>query len=283
MRALLRTARFFADHPLTRDDQLQAWRRFITWQIRSRLKGEAIVPWIGGQRLAVRSGMWGATANIYVGLQEFAGMMLPLHFLRAGDLFLDAGANVGTYTILASGVSGARTWAFEPAPETLPDLKRNIAINGLEGLASVFELALSDNDGEAHFSVGRGPKNQITSGVGANVRTVPLRRLDSLIGDEQPIMIKLDVEEHETEVLNGANATLANPTLRVIMSESASPEIFDLLTAHSFAIAYYDPFSRQLSEKDVGYPSNAIFVRDRDFVVDRLSAAKPVTIFGQAI
>ena len=35
-------------------------------------------------------------------------MMLPLHFLQEGDLFLDIGANVGTYTVLASGVCRAR-------------------------------------------------------------------------------------------------------------------------------------------------------------------------------
>jgi hypothetical protein len=50
------------------------------------------------------TGMTGATQNIYVGLQEFVDIMLTLHFLRKGDLFLDMGANVGSYTILASGV-----------------------------------------------------------------------------------------------------------------------------------------------------------------------------------
>ena len=76
-------------------------------------------PWIGGQRLSIRRGMRGATGNIYVGLHEFADMMLTLNFLREGDLFLDIGANVGSYTVLASGICRAVTWAFEPDPGTV--------------------------------------------------------------------------------------------------------------------------------------------------------------------
>src|ERR1700683_536380 len=96
-------ALFFSEHPLTRDRPLGAWARFAAWQIRSRVKDEILIDWIGGQRLAVRRGMTGATGNIYVGLHEFADMLFVLHFLREDDLFLDIGANVGTYTVLGSG------------------------------------------------------------------------------------------------------------------------------------------------------------------------------------
>lgn len=60
--------------------------------------------------------------------------MVPLHFLRPGDLFLDIGANVGTYTVLASGVCGGKIMAFEPDPRTLRHLQRNIELNQLENL-----------------------------------------------------------------------------------------------------------------------------------------------------
>src|SRR4029077_6652553 len=109
--------------------------------------------WIAGQHLAVRGGMTGATGNIYVGLNEFVDMMLPLHFLREGDLFLDIGANVGSYTVLASGICRAVTWAFEPDPGTIRNLKRNIAINSLEPLVTIYELALGSAEGEVPFTV----------------------------------------------------------------------------------------------------------------------------------
>ena len=116
MSAIRNLSNLFSNHPLTRDAPMGAWARFASWQVRSRLQNEVIFPWIGGQRLAVRRGMTGATGNVYVGLHEFSDMMLSLHFLREADHFLDVGANVGSYTILAAGVCKARVWAFEPAP-----------------------------------------------------------------------------------------------------------------------------------------------------------------------
>ncbi len=71
MSALTRLSVFFASHPLTRDARMAAWMRFISWQIRSRLNDEITIPWIGGQRLAVRRGMTGATGNIYTAYTSF--------------------------------------------------------------------------------------------------------------------------------------------------------------------------------------------------------------------
>ena len=68
IQALRSLARTFAEHPLTRSAALGAWARFASWQIRSRLGDEIVMPWISGQRLAVRRGMTGATGNLYLGL-----------------------------------------------------------------------------------------------------------------------------------------------------------------------------------------------------------------------
>ena len=81
MSALFKMSKFLSNHPVTRDDQLAAWTRFVSWQVRSRLQQEIVVSWIEGQRLVVRRGMTGATGNIYAGLHEFVDMMLLLHFL----------------------------------------------------------------------------------------------------------------------------------------------------------------------------------------------------------
>lgn len=107
--------------------------------------------------------MTGATGNIYTGLHEFTDMMLTLHFLRRGDLFLDIGANVGTYAVLASGVCGADTWAFEPDPGTVSDLKSNLAINGLEELVTVYDIALGASEGEVGFTIGLDTANRVIS------------------------------------------------------------------------------------------------------------------------
>ena len=62
--------------------------------------------------------MRGATGNIYAGLHEFVDMMLPLHLLRSGDLFLDVGANIGLFTLfIKQECADATVHAFEPTPE----------------------------------------------------------------------------------------------------------------------------------------------------------------------
>lgn len=275
---------FFTTHPLTRDAPLKAWGRFTVWQIRSRLQDETLFHWVGGQRLAIQRGMTGATGNIYAGLHEFVDMMLPLHFLREGDLFLDIGANVGSYTVLASGVCRAKTWAFEPDPGTSRHLKRNIAVNSLDALVTVHECALGAEQGEVAFTVGLDTVNKIAAANDKNVRMVRQERIDAVIAGSQPIMIKVDVEGAEEGVLQGAQALPADPCLKVIELETVSPESASILKHNQFERAYYDPFHHSLDRDPIDLPStNSLFVRDWSFVANRLATAKKVEILGRKI
>jgi FkbM family methyltransferase len=231
--------------------------------------------------------MKGATGNIYLGLHDFADMMLVLHFLREGDLFMDIGANVGSYTVLASGVCGATTWAFEPDPRSAGSLKRNIEINNLEQFATVYECALGDTESEVPFTVGLDTSNRVLSCRGKNVRMVNQRRLDSLIGGgPHPVMmVKIDVEGYEENVIRGAQLLLSDYHCKVIVIEWPSESLIELLNSHQFRMAYYEPFSRtlQLEDKNNLSPSNQIFVRDWEFVSYRLTTANHITVLGRSI
>jgi FkbM family methyltransferase len=284
MQSLRNLACFFATHPLTRHAPLRAWARFASWQLKSRIKGEVLFPWVGGQRLAIQHGMTGATGNIYVGLHEFVDMMLLLHFLREDDLFLDIGANVGSYTVLASGVCRAKTWAFEPDPNTLQHLKRNIAINTLEALVTVSECALGAKQDEVRFTVGLDTVNKVATANYRNVRMVRQKRLDTLIGNFQPIMIKVDVEGAEEDVLRGAAMLLASPCLKCIELETVTTASAHILHENQFEKAYYDPFIRRLDRRSVGLSSsNCLFVRDWPFVATRLATAEKIEVLHRRI
>lgn len=284
MRALIDLRRLFSTHPLTRNAPLRAWSRFVSWQIRSRLQEEVLVPWIAGQHLAVRRGMTGATGNIYLGLHEFPDMMMLLHFLREEDLFLDVGANVGSYTILASGVCRAKTWSFEPDPDTARHLKRNVTVNSLDGLVTIYEIALGDADRKISFTRGLDTMNRVAKVDDKDTRTVCQCRLDTLIREHQPVMIKMDVEGHEEVALRGAQALLANKCLKVIELETVTPAINAMLTAYAFERASYDPFGRKLRREPKGPCSaNSVFVRDWEYVSSRLNTANHVKVFGCSI
>lgn len=283
MAAIANLVRATMAHPIGRRQPVRSFSRIVGWQLRSRLSRRTHAHrWIGGSRLMVAQGMTGATGNIYFGLHEFADMAVVIHLLRAGDLMLDIGANVGSYTVLAAKVAGARVAAFEPARETLPRLRANIAANQISDLVTVHECALGDRDGQVEFSVGLDCVNRV--GAPGETVSVPLRRLDSVAGDLAPVMIKIDVEGFEPQLFAGAEKTLAKPTLRLIETETLDPAILAQLARHGFERRYYDPFTRTLSASAVGIETNnALFVRDEAWVADRLRTAPHRDVLGISI
>src|SRR5262249_3097789 len=189
-------------------------------------------PWVSGVRLAARHGMTGATGNIYAGLHEFADMAFTLHFLRPDDLFMDVGANIGSYTLLPSGVCKARTIAFEPDPQTMAFLQRNIDLNGLQENVVLEQAAVGAEEGEVEFTVGHGTTNHVTTGNKGPTQRVSMRSLDSVAASTPPTMIKVDVEGYEADVFRGARAVLNSPVLKAILTEGQrTADIAPLLRA----------------------------------------------------
>lgn len=228
--------------------------------------------------------MTGATGNIYCGLHEFADMALVMHALRPGDLFLDIGANVGSYTVLASSVCGARTIAFEPDPVTAVNLRRNVTINNIDHLVEVQESALGAQSGEVAFTVGQDTINRVAGSGDGETRLVRLSRLDDISGAQAPTLIKLDVEGYEDQVLAGAAAVLAAPSLLAIETEAQDSRTIDAIKNFGFAQRYYDPWTRRLSTQPGSqHASNALFVRDEATLAARLAGAPHRRILGQVL
>lgn len=280
---MLNTLSFITSHPLTRDRPLAALARFARWQVASRLKREVIFEWIEGSKLAARHGMAGATGNIYCGLHEFADMAFMLHVLRPGDLFVDVGANIGSYTVLASAVCGAETLAVEPDPGTMISLMRNIEVNQIEGRVTVLEVALGAEHGVAKFTVGLDSMNRMATDVDTNVREVPVRKLDDVIGDRNPVLMKLDVEGHEAAVFAGAQVTLRKKSLIAIETESRDPTLVDQLQRAGFKEVFYDPWTRKLLDAPKWQQNNALFVRDLGELVERLKETQPISVLGHTL
>jgi len=277
-------ARFLSNHPLTRNHRVAGFTRLFRWQIESRLRREVIVPWVGGVRLAARRGMTGATGNIYAGLHEFADMAFTLHFLRPDDLFMDVGANIGSYTLLASGVCKARAISFEPDPETMALLQRNIDLNGLHGRVVLEEAAVGADEGEVELTKGLDTCNHVTKANEGTTQRVSMRTLDRVAALNPPIMIKVDVEGHEAEVLRGARAVLDSPVLKAVITEGQRPADIAPLLSAGFAQYEYDPFRRMLG-RAAGHRSgnNALFLRDPSFAATRLKTSLPFQVLGYTI
>jgi FkbM family methyltransferase len=174
--------------------------------------------------------------------------------LSAGDVFVDGGANIGLFSLIAAhcvGVDG-HVYALEPAPRTRMSLCRNIGASGFTQV-TVLPYALSDRWGSSQFSVmphGGGTSSLSDEGAkqtedrcaGAQIVTVLTGRLDDIVPQvlwDRLTLIKLDVEGAEVSSLRGAQALLrfARPALLVeVVDEhlrtqgSSERELQDLLT-----------------------------------------------------
>jgi FkbM family methyltransferase len=87
------------------------------------------------------------------GIWEPYETSLLLRWLRPGDVFVDVGANIGYFSLLAATVvgRGGAVFAFEPDPDNYQLLLANAKLNHLDGRITAVEAALSENDGEGRL------------------------------------------------------------------------------------------------------------------------------------
>jgi len=137
-----------------------------------------------------------------------------LDFLRArapeGGVFVDVGANVGTYAmVLARHVgAGGKVIAIEPHPVTHARLAFNRAASGFAQVRLV-AAAAGSSDGELMIETdgdNLGASHIVTGKAAGNVIRVPSLRLQRILGDagvDHVDALKIDVEGYEDRVLTG--------------------------------------------------------------------------------
>lgn len=293
--SIVKVARTLGRHPLGRRHPVRTAWKFLSWQLRARLSpGPHEVAFVDGTKLWARRGETGVTTNIYAGLDEFADMAFVAHALRPDDLFLDIGANAGSYTVLAAGSAGARVIAVEPLPATVGRLEENVRLNGLEARVRVVPCVVSSEPGRRRITSGHDTKNRVVQdeagpGNGPGTVEVEATTVDRLLGGACPFIVKLDVEGHEAAVLAGAEAMLASPgpaAILVEISRSAGDAVLQILTESGFVVRSYDPLMRRLAPADPSVGTgNTLFVRaEVEPVIEaRVREARPIMVQGEAI
>ena len=293
MRALISTLSFIWNHPLNRSDRLGAIGRYLRWQISSRVApGPIAVRFVEDALLLASPGMTGATGNYYCGLHELSDMGFVLHALRPDDLFLDVGANIGSYTVLAAGGAGARVIAVEPIPDTCERLRRNIAINKLSDRVVLINKGLASSEGELRFTATLDCVNHVAvDGESEQCIVVPVTTIDQLCRESIPSIIKIDVEGFEDQVLAGASKTLSSPAvLAVVMETNRSgarygkrdDSLFAEMRRFGFVPCGYDAIERDIVSEATGL-GNTIFIRDPYALLPRLKSAKKYRLINGEI
>lgn len=261
---------------MNRERKLSALRTFLRWQLGSRILNKTVVhPWVSPSKFYVRRGETGLTGNIYCGLHEYQEMSYLLHVLREDEFFVDVGANVGSYSILAGAVIGCKGCAIEPVPGTFGRLVENMRLNHLEDRFSLVNSAVGEEQGSVRFSSASDTMNHVIAEDEnrQDVIEVDVAPLDEILKGREPGMIKIDVEGFETAVIAGAQETLQKTSLHTVIMElngSGAKYGFDeskilkTMSALDFKPFRYDPGSRELFElqgKNTG-SGNTLFIRD---------------------
>lgn len=294
---LTNTLSFILRHPLNRTRKFAALRRFVRWQLGSRLAlGSVAVPFVDSTRLLVRPGMTGATQNVYCGLQEFEDMGFVLHALRPGDLFVDVGANIGSYTILAAGASGAHCLSFEPSPTTFVHLLDNIRLNNLESRVTARNVGVGASPGFMTFTSGLDTENHVAAEGEAVADPIEVRvePLDVALSASPATLLKIDVEGYETEVVNGASDVMRGESLLAVVMELNGSglrygydeeQIHQSMVRWGFEAVRYDPLQRtftQLGSRNSA-DGNTLYVRNLECLRDRVRTAPIHTVLGTSL
>lgn len=153
-----------------------------------------------------------------------------LNSVKSKQTAWDVGANHGYFTLILGKLVGdsGTVVAFEPEPETLRQLEKNIKSNNLDNV-KIVPTALSNSSGRSKMHI----SDRTASGVSHLVYDqdqednemiveVEVTRGDTLVNNDSvavPNFIKIDAEGFELEVLQGLEATLDNQECRIVLCE----------------------------------------------------------------
>lgn len=176
---------------------------------------------INGHKMQVRIGKNRDAAGIGQRLifdHEFdpMGTKVVKALVKHGMVFIDVGANVGYYTLLAAGLVGTKgkVYCFEPESKNYQDLLNNIILNQFENIHP-YQVAVSNKDGEAQLFVSNvsSGRHSIAYDRKIKCKKVPVKTvcLDSIFSWAD--FIKIDTEGNDMQVIEGAQKLINEETM----------------------------------------------------------------------
>jgi FkbM family methyltransferase len=199
---------------------LKEWKR---WWMYIRLKQPVIMQWIDDLILRIYPGNEVCRALYVKGIYEPNYAVLINKFLSKNGVFIDVGANMGYYSLLASKVVGKDGCiiAIEPSSRDYDRLVDNVENNDLTRLIFTYNFAVFDKaSGSVDLSIACEERSSINT-AGAefsfksvdkirteNVKVISIDALSKEISLSRLDVLKLDIEGYELKALQGAEQTL---------------------------------------------------------------------------
>ena len=122
--------------------------------------------------------------------------------LAGGGNFVDLGANVGYYSLMAVKMGASRALGLEPNPEMMGRFKTNIALNGFEAAITALPFAAGDSDGAATLNLmaDTGSSSIVSDAAAVGSLEVRVRPLAALLAEQDITAVramKVDIEGME--------------------------------------------------------------------------------------
>ncbi len=164
------------------------------------------------------------------------------HFISNTGTFIDVGANVGNHAIFAAKfLNFDRVVVFEPNPEVIDLLCLNLMLNHVTDIVDCSKLGVgvSDEDAEG-LSMQRQKRVIAASKLLDEGGDIKAFTGDSLLADETPDLIKIDVEGMEMRVLKGLRETIAKhqPTILIEINNDSDKEFLDWIAENDYKIVH---------------------------------------------
>lgn len=263
------------NHPISGKHPVKGLLRYLCFNMTQYIiRKPKRFNWIKGLRFYAEKGDAGIVGNIYYRLMDYEESSFLMHTLSSEDLFVDVGANLGHYSLLAGGICKSKVIALEPIIATVNKLKRNIELNHLEQNITVLNCGVGEKAGVLKFTKEKTVMNHVATPNDKNTVSVKVDTLDTILKLQNPTFLKIDVEGYELSVLKGAHKILSNNTLKYLLVEFNNSgqkfnvnddEVYSLILNYGFV-----PCSYNVSQKTISYLSsynkhkfNTLFIRQR--------------------
>jgi FkbM family methyltransferase len=169
-------------------------------------------------------------------------------YVKDGDVVVEAGANIGSETILLSKYVGSKggVHAFEPSPYVHERLRCNVTLNTINPNVHLYELAVGDVNKDVTFYIF--PKQYHNSGIGGKYAdwkdstaiTVKQVALDTWARENnigKVDLIKMDIQGAELELLRGSNEVIDKFKPKIFLeAHEHKAEIFEILRSKGYTV-----------------------------------------------
>ncbi|MBW6497513.1 MAG: FkbM family methyltransferase [Bacteroidales bacterium] len=221
-----------------------------------------------GLKIKLNIGDWLQQQIYFFDVFDERGLLFLEKNLKEGDVFVDVGANIGCYTLVAAKLVGptGRVFAFEPVSYVFEHLQFNLQLNGFsqvipERLALLdkpvsVELYIADRENLGMSSIFH---HDTESGITEKADAVSLDDYAAGAGIDQINIVKIDIEGAELEALMGMEQSLNRfrPLLIVEISDEVlhtdairKQQTLEWLKKHRYVMKWIDTCGNLLNEPD---------------------------------